>query len=289
MPKGVDDNLNFSPQPDCAVLLAAHGASVNVDSAKPALRHAARLRSRRLFAEVRCGFWKQEPRLTQEFAALLKRSDLRRILVLPFFLAEGYFSQEVIPQALGLARTSTRVGAHEVIYASVPGLHPALADVLVARARRMVACGGLRPEDTSLVLVGHGTDRNSRTGETLALQLERVRKRAIFGECVSAFMEMEPLVARWSELTRFPQVLVVPFFVANGLHAYEDIPVLLGICDKVDMSRPRHFIYSPRGHQLRGRRLWYAPSIGTEPAMTRVLLECAQDAILGPVAKNQSE
>lgn len=271
--------MPFPPQPTCGLLLVAHGASENPDSAKPALRHAGRLRATGLFGEVRVGFWKQSPKLTDEFEALLTNPKLQRVVVVPFFLAEGYFSQEVIPGALGLRGSYDRQCGREVLYARVPGIHPALAQVLVGRARRMAASGGLRPEQTSLVIVGHGTDRNSRTGETLFAQLERVRGLGIFGECVPAFMEMEPRVERWYELTHYPHVLVVPFFVANGLHAYEDIPVLLGITQKVELERPRREIYAPRGHGVRGRRLWYAPAIGTEPTMTQVLLECVREVL----------
>ena len=42
-------------------------------------------------------------------------------------------------------------------------------------------------------------------------------------------MEEAPLVSDWKKLTKTPNVVVVPFFVSDGLHSYEDIPVLLGI------------------------------------------------------------
>ena len=46
-------------------------------------------------------------------------------------------------------------------------------------------------------------------------------------------MEEEPLIAKWDEFATQPNVVVVPFFIADGLHSYEDIPVLLGIASGV--------------------------------------------------------
>ena len=42
-------------------------------------------------------------------------------------------------------------------------------------------------------------------------------------------MEEEPLISKWDEYATQPNVVVVPFFISDGLHSYEDIPVLLGI------------------------------------------------------------
>ena len=41
-------------------------------------------------------------------------------------------------------------------------------------------------------------------------------------------MEQAPFVKDWRTLTDCPDVIVVPFFISDGLHSYEDIPVLLG-------------------------------------------------------------
>ena len=46
---------------DSALVLVAHGSTLNADSDKPAHQHADELRSRRLFAEVRVSFLKQQP------------------------------------------------------------------------------------------------------------------------------------------------------------------------------------------------------------------------------------
>ena len=50
---------------DAALIVLGHGTIKNDGSALPVMQHAAELRRRRLFAEVREAFWKQEPQLMQ--------------------------------------------------------------------------------------------------------------------------------------------------------------------------------------------------------------------------------
>src|SRR5689334_16695914 len=48
---------------DAALLIVAHGSTVNPDSSAPTLAHAAEIRRRNIFADVECAFWKEEPSL----------------------------------------------------------------------------------------------------------------------------------------------------------------------------------------------------------------------------------
>lgn len=84
---------------DAALVLVGHGSTTNAESAAPVFQHAAALRARRMFAEVREGFWKQDPRVGQVIAAVAAK----RVFVVPLFISEGYFSEEIIPGGLGLA------------------------------------------------------------------------------------------------------------------------------------------------------------------------------------------
>jgi sirohydrochlorin cobaltochelatase len=67
----------------------------------------------------------------------------------------------------------------------------------------------------------------------------------------------------------------VPFFISDGLHSYEDIPVLLGISGEslgaASVNGKEVFKRNP--YQLRGRTLYYASAIGTEPLFADLILE----------------
>ena len=86
-------------------------------------------------------------------------------------------------------------------------------------------------------------------------------------------MEEEPLVSRWADLTETPYVVVVPFFIADGLHSYQDIPVLLGIESEPVDPASRQTVFRRNPYRARGRELYYASAIGTEPLMADLLLD----------------
>ena len=87
-----------------------------------------------------------------------------------------------------------------------------------------------------------------------------------YAEVIAAFMEEPPLVAEWDKITSQPNVVVVPFFISDGLHSRQDIPSLLGIRSGADVIQ--------RGpHDLRGRRLYYGAAIGTEPGFADIILD----------------
>src|SRR5437762_6687045 len=83
---------------DAALVLVGHGSTKNADSARPVYQHGEELRGRKIFAEVLEGFWKIEPGM----ATVVGKASAPRIFVVPLFISEGYFTQEMIPRELGL-------------------------------------------------------------------------------------------------------------------------------------------------------------------------------------------
>jgi sirohydrochlorin cobaltochelatase len=70
-------------------------------------------------------------------------------------------------------------------------------------------------------------------------------------------------------------VIVVPFFISDGLHSYEDIPVMLGIAGAA--TRPLGGgRKSASPHQVHGRSLFYSTAIGTDPKFAEIIMEQAQ-------------
>ena len=66
-------------------------------------------------------------------------------------------------------------------------------------------------------------------------------------------MEEAPLISDWARLTTTPNVVVVPFFISDGLHSYQDIPVLLGIEPGPTAAAGQRAIFRRNPHQLHGR------------------------------------
>ena len=131
---GVEHSVVLS-KPDTALLIVAHGSTVNPDSSAPTLAHAAEIRRRKIFAEVGCAFWKEEPSL-RDALFLFDPESIREVCVVPNFISEGYFTQTVIPRELELnGRTTKRAERpnHGNIVEPV-GNHPAMTELLLKRA-----------------------------------------------------------------------------------------------------------------------------------------------------------
>ena len=79
--------------------MLGHGTTLNAESAAPVCQHAAELRRRKIFREVREAFWKQEPHIKK----VLTETSAPRVFIVPLFISEGYFSTEIIPTELGFS------------------------------------------------------------------------------------------------------------------------------------------------------------------------------------------
>jgi sirohydrochlorin cobaltochelatase len=66
---------------------------------------------------------------------------------------------------------------------------------------------------------------------------------------------------------------VIPFFISDGLHSYQDIPVLLGIRDEVGPAASQSEVFMSNPHFLHGKNLYYGSAIGTDPMMAEVILD----------------
>jgi sirohydrochlorin cobaltochelatase len=221
-----------------------------------------------VFDEVVCAFWKEEPGMRE----VLRTVDSPEVYVVPNFISEGYFTQEVIPRELGLTGKTTEFPRHRVHYCAPVGLHPTMTKLLLKRAAEVAP--GVPREEASLIIVGHGTGLNENSTKAIKDQVALIRSMECgFREVLDAYMEEAPLVADWVSLTTAPNVIVVPFFIADGLHSYQDIPVLLGMEKEPTAAASQVEVFRRNPHHLHGRNLYFSSSIGTEALMAEVILD----------------
>ena len=281
---------------DSALLIVGHGSTVNPDSGAPSLAHAAAIRRRGRFAEVACAFWKEEPGLRDW--PLLFDPAIRDVYVVPNFISEGYFTRTVIPRELELDRlpdgapapTTPRADTGQRWHYCEPvGNHASMTELLLRRAREVAS--GVPEAQTSLLIVGHGTGLNDNSAVAAKEQAARIRALGRYAAVTSTYMEEPPLIADWATLTDTPNVVVVPFFISDGLHSYQDIPVLLGIEGEITAAASERlrtgevFMRNPR--HLHGRSLYYASAIGTEPQFAEVIIEQAGAFAREPVEASE--
>ena len=252
---------------EAALVIAGHGSTKNPDSRVPTLEHAETLRRRGIFAEVVTCFWMHPP----SFREVLDLVKSRVVYIVPNFISEGYFTRTVIPREMGLAgRVTTRDGK-TINYCDPAGSHPHMTELLMQEARAVAA--GVASSETALILVGHGTGRDANSATAARVQAERISATGCYGEVLAAYLEEPPRIAEWHKLTSKPNVVVVPFFLSDGLHSHQDIPVMLGLRDVPDEAGSRSQSFRGNPQELRGRRLYYGAAIGTDPGFAEILLD----------------
>jgi sirohydrochlorin cobaltochelatase len=266
-----------------SLVIVAHGSHLNPGSAAPTHAHAATIRETGAFEEVRTGFWKEEPSLRE----VLRTVEGEEIYVVPLFISEGYFTEQVIPRELRLegwdasqwdseglsADTATLVASdidRPVHYCGPVGTHEAMTDVLIRRAESVTGDPDVG-EGFGFAVVGHGTERNENSAKAIEYHADRVRETGRFDEVRALYMDEEPEVDDVTDYFESDDIVVVPLFIADGFHTQEDIPEDMGLTD--DYRSGYDVPAAVEGH-----RIWYTGAVGTEALTADVILERAADA-----------
>lgn len=121
---------------DVGLAIVGHGTERNEQSAKAIEYHAERIRNQGLFGRVRALYMDEEPEIDDVTAYF----DTSRIVVVPLFIADGYHTQEDIPEDMGLPwgpdgyQVPATVDGRELWYTGAVGTEPLLATVILERA-----------------------------------------------------------------------------------------------------------------------------------------------------------
>ena len=266
---------------DSVLVVLGHGTVLNDQSAAPVFQHAAELRRRKIFREVREVFWKQEPQVK----AVLAEISAPRIFIVPLFISEGYFSTEVIPRELGFASVPSTINSQlsTLFYCRPVGSHDSMTKVILSRADEIVKQFPFprvpKKSDTTLLIAGHGTERNASSRKAVERQVELIRAQDLYAAVGAVFMEVPPFIKGCHENLKTKNLVVVPFFISDGLHSVEDIPVLLGEPERIVKERLAAGQPTWRNPtEKSGRFVWYAPAVGSDPGMADVILERVREA-----------
>ena len=265
-----------------ALVIAAHGSHLNPGSSTPTFNHADRIRDLGAFAEVREAFWKEEP----HFREILRTLDSDEVYVVPLFISEGYFTEQVIPRELrlldwtpdawasdGVSATAATFRAgdvdKQVHYCGPVGTHDAMSQVIAHRADTVL--DDRAGDSVGMVVVGHGTERNENSAKAVQYHADQIRKQGRFEQVEALFMDEEPEVEDLTEHVHTEDIVVVPLFIADGYHTQEDIPEDIGLTDDY---RKGYDVPA----MVDGRRVWYTGAVGTDPLVADVILERVRDA-----------
>ena len=241
-----------------ALVIVGHGSHLNEDSSLPVYEHAQRIRETGEFDEVVECFWKEEPSMRH----VLDTVEADEVYVVPAFISEGYFTQQVIPRELGLEGPVTRKGSRAVRYAGPLGTFEGMADVILERVGDLMGDRETTGR-TALVLLGHGTDLNKNSGGVIYLNAGRIRERGLYDLVEVGFLDQEPEIGAVVEEVEAENVILIPVFIAEGWHTRETIPEDLGLTGEVTV----------RGDNA----IFYGAPVGTHPSMANLIAARARE------------
>ncbi len=265
---------------DSALIVVGHGSTLNSESSAPTYKHCDEIRRRRIFLQVLESFWKLEPSI----CGVTRGVSAGRAFVVPLFISDGYFTQQVIPRELGLcpagapefSRTAI-VDGRRITYCEPVGTHSSMTRVILSMANEVVQKHPFprapKPSESTLFIAGHGTGNNENSRKSIEIQVELIRAMNRYSNVFPLFMEEEPRIERCYEMALTRHLVIVPFFISDGLHSYEDIPMMLGepeknVRERLRLGQPTW----PNPSEKRGKLVWYSASIGDEPLIADVIL-----------------
>ena len=244
-----------------ALVIVGHGSHLNEDSSLPVYEHAARIRERfgDEYDEVIECFWKEEPSMRH----VLDTVEAEEVYVVPAFISEGYFTQQVIPRELGLAGPVTCKDGKKIRYAGPLGTFEGMPDVILERVEDLLRGKEVPPGRTALVLLGHGTDLNKSSGGVIYLNAGRIKERGLYDVVAEGFLDQEPEIGEVVKNVEAENVILIPVFIAEGWHTRETIPQDLGLTGEVTVKGEK--------------TIFYGAPVGTHPSMSGLIVARAQE------------
>jgi sirohydrochlorin ferrochelatase len=145
-----------------------------------------------------------------------------KVVVVPWFLANGYFTTKV------LAREFADIPSIESRITEPMGMRPEILGHLRKRAKRLLEKKKWEAAQVSLLVASHGTPLHAGSRGAASELAEQLFQDG-YRMTQAVFLEEEPRIADWRRLITEGPVVVLPHFLAGGLHGSEDVPELLGI------------------------------------------------------------
>ena len=244
-----------------ALVLAGHGSHISAETAGVVWGYVDRLRQMGAADEITAGFWKEQPALSR----VLDSVAADEVVIVPVFTAQGYFTRDVLPAEMGLTGALTVRGKRRIHLTPPVGEHALLDAIVDTRLREAVSTRGLQPGRTAAAIIGHGTPRNRHSRAAARAQAERLRALGWLAEVAAVYLDDEPDIPSIYRDTSAPDIVALPFFLAEGSHVTRDVPRALGL---------------PPGQtagDVNGRRVYYCEPVGADESVCAIILELARE------------
>jgi len=176
--------------------------------------HAGRLADRIAVDAVETATYETEP--VRELRGQLRDISADRVYAVPMRIAHNHNTTRGVPAALSHI-------SGETIYCEPPGGSDAVTDVIEQKASSLVSARA----ESSLVLVGFGSNSQPEGRRTTEQHAARLRERTDYGEVVSCYLLQNPAVECARYNVSNPAAVAVPLFLGESEATAERIPAQL--------------------------------------------------------------
>ncbi len=247
-------------------MVAAHGSDCDDGVNASVFALADRISSTGAFDEVVASFHRGVPHYSTVFDEL----ESSRVTVVPFMTSDGYYCDEVLPREL--ARNDC-FGKISLRVTPPVGLHPDIARIAQDRAIALATASSIALEESSLLVIGHGTRRNDTSRDATVGLAATLSGRLGVIESIPCFLEDTPTIAEACLSSRGRSVVAIVFLLTDGKHARRDVTGGLSLGGSVD-DCPAY-----RGY-CDGKFVVCDAPIGTDPAMTELVVDLATRGVV---------
>lgn len=255
---------------DVSVVLAAHGSEAASDSNAPVFALAEQLRLIGMFADVTPAFLLGQPNMTN----VLEQTSSNKVVVVPLMTTSGYYLNSVIPKKLA---QNTDAHEKEWLVSNVAGMHPLIASLMVERVRLRLKQHDISETETTLVLVGHGTRRNSNSAKSAYHLFEKLKTAFPNIRARVAFLDQDPEANLVAASIVEGHTIVVPFLVSRGPHTTVDVPEAFGLPSGPDVVFP---IVQTTKTRTGSRSTVCEEPLALYPEMAEICIDVAVEAIV---------
>lgn len=250
---------------DFGVLLISHGSSLPY--AEETFKEIANKFVIKTGYNTEVGYMKvAEPSISKAIDILVsKNKDLKKIIAMPVFLAPGIHTNIDIPIILGLEpketdprcpdgnysddhylnKTEPVKFTGEIDLIDCIGPDPVIIDIINKKVELAIKKSNkdINSEKTGVLLVSHGSRLNYNR-EFITDIYNQYKNQTKF-HVGQGFMELcEPTISQAIDeminKADFERLVVVPVFLAPGVHTTRDIPTILGILEENESNSHNH-------------------------------------------------
>lgn len=260
------------------LVIAGHGSSKSPNQARPAREHAAYIQKLDIFADVRTTFWKEDVFLKDA----LNDITTDEIVIVPNLACSGQINQIVIPREMGLDGPLTIKDNQRIHLCKPVGEFEGLPLLIATRLQEIMNEKNLAPKDTTVFLVAHGNTNPERPAshDSTIMMATKIYQHHPIHAILPAFLEEKPFLQGWEKRSSSPNIIVLPFMIAQGMHGARDIARLVNVTPTSTQSEQMKNSGTPAGpFEAQDRKVWLMRAIGSHPKVADVIVEIAKEQL----------